>query len=111
MKTKIASLALGSLLIGSPLFGQGVIIPDYSFENITATVASPGGVTLGTNSGSLGAWSVSAAGLAGLLSSISAGDSLGAAPGDGGYLAGLSRPGGGRGSGSLSPKLSQGYIT
>src|SRR3989442_516033 len=110
MKTTITSLALGSLLIGSPLFGQGVIIPDYSFENITATVTSPGGVTLGTNSGSLGAWSVSAAGLVGVLRSISGGNSLGAVPGDGSYLARISLPVGVNASVSLRQNLSQGYL-
>src|SRR5438552_9444037 len=110
MKTTITSLTLGSLLIGSHLFGQGVIIPDYSFENITATVASPGGLSLGTNSGSLGAWSVSAAGLAGLLSSISAGNSLGAVPADGSFLARLSLPVGVGASAGLSQNLSQGYM-
>jgi hypothetical protein len=88
-------------------------IPDFSFEGITASVSSPNGLSLGTNSGPIGAWSAQAGGLVGLNSSVASGTagSLGAPAGaDGNYVVGITLPVGAGASASLSQTLSDVFL-
>jgi hypothetical protein len=95
-------------LAGIPqLSADPILIPDGSFEGITATVSSP---TLGgTNTGSIGAWSASALGTVSLLSSVSSGDAssflLAPTPDDGNFIAQIFLPAGIGASVSLSQTL------
>src|SRR5882724_183646 len=81
---KLTLSVFGGLLLTSSLYAANIAIPDSSFENLSAGVSSPSGLALGTNSGLIGAWTAAASGLAGLGSSITAGNSLGGPPADDG---------------------------
>ncbi len=93
-------VTLAGLLAGSTLTqASPITIPDYSFEGLTTTIASPSSLgvgIIGTNSGSIGAWSAySGTSLGGLNSSIASGttNSLGAPGGaDGNYVVRVSLP-------------------
>jgi hypothetical protein len=88
-------------------------IPDYSFEGITTSLASPNGLSVATNTGPIGAWSAFAAGLVGLNSSIASGtaSSLGAPAGaDGSYVAQITLPVGAGASAGLRQTLTDTFL-
>jgi len=118
MKIK-ALLLLTGLLAGTSLVQATPInIPNYSFEGITTTIASPttglGVGIIGTNTGPIGAWSASSgSSIAGLLGSISSGttNSLGAPGGaDGSYVMRGNLPSGVGGSLDLRQSLTNLFL-
>jgi hypothetical protein len=113
-----AFATLTGLLAVSPLVLAGnITIPDFSFEGITTTIASPttlGVGIIGTNTGPIGAWSASSgASIGGLLGSVSSGTatSLGAPAGaDGSFVARINLPAGAGGSVDLSQSLAPSFL-
>ncbi len=110
---------LGASLLAGAMLAQAtpITIPDFSFEGITTTIASPtafGVGVIGTNTGPIGAWSAySGASIGGLLGSISSGttNSLGAPAGaDGTYVGRINLPAGAGASIDLSQSLTNTFL-
>jgi len=114
MCKKVIILIAGMLTSIVTLQAQGFIsIPNNSFEGITASISSPNGFSVATNTGPIGTWSAFAAGLVGLNSSIASGttNSFGAPAGaDGSYVARITLPVGAGASAGLRQTLGSTFL-
>lgn len=117
MKTKKFVIVAGLFASVSLSHATPITIPNFSFEGITTTIASPttlGVGIIGTNTGPIGAWSASSgASIGGLMGSVASGTttSLGAPAGaDGSYVARINIPTGVGASVDLSQSLAPSFL-